>query len=387
MKTHLISLLALITVTGLSQSFSGNTNSISLDYTKPVTPTTLPTITWVAPRLLHSSSNEKSFVFEASIASDVPLKIVNIEWIHGGETRTKKIEVTTNEYQKEVRQSLVLMDGENIVNLVVENIKGGKVSSMRSVMAGKDDLPISLANRKDKALLIATDNYYNFDDLVNPVNDARTIESILKEKYGFETEILENPTNDEIWAKITDYNEKKFNPQDQLFIFFAGHGIYDETLDEGYVVARNSVKNDKGKTSYVSYVLLRNRVNTIPCEHIFLVLDVCFGGTLDPRMAKARAEEADEIMDQKYLEKKLTKRTRKFLTSGSKEYVSDGIAGKHSPFAEKFILALREIGGRPGRVLSLLEIQPYFLKLATEPRFGSFGTGDDPASDFVFVAK
>ena len=109
--------------------------------------------------------------------------------------------------------------------------------------------------------------------------------------------------------------------------------------------------------------------------------------TIDPILAKARAaEDMDEAVDVKFLVTKLTRHTRKFLTSGSKEYVSDGVPGKHSPFAEKFILALKEIGGGTGRILSLLELRTYFLKLDSEPRFGSFGR-DDPASDFVFVAK
>ncbi len=94
----------------------------------------------------------------------------------------------------------------------------------------------------------------------------------------------------------------------------------------------------------------------------------------------------DKVIDQQYLVKKLTKRTRKFLTSGSKEYVPDGMPGHHSPFATQFIKALKEIGGGTGRVLSLIELNPYFLRLPTEPYFGSFGT-DDMQSDFVFVAK
>jgi hypothetical protein len=105
-------------------------------------------------------------------------------------------------------------------------------------------------------------------------------------------------------------------------------------------------------------------------------------------LAKAvRSAEADEALDQEYLVKKLTKRTRKFLTSGSKEYVPDGTPGKHSPFAEKFILALKQIGGGAGRILTTVELRSYFMRLSTEPRFGSFGTGDDASSDFVFVAK
>ncbi|HWA35590.1 MAG TPA: hypothetical protein VG737_15720, partial [Cyclobacteriaceae bacterium] len=110
-------------------------------------------------------------------------------------------------------------------------------------------------------------------------------------------------------------------------------------------------------------------------------------GTFDPVLAKARGADAlAEATDSQYLARKLTKRTRKYLTSGSKEYVSDGSRGKHSPFAEKFIQALREVGGGTGRILTLHELNTYFQTLSTEARSGSFGS-DNPASDFVFVAK
>jgi hypothetical protein len=213
------------------------------------------------------------------------------------------------------------------------------------------------------------------------------MENILKEKYGFQAEVVENATYEEVLAKLYDYNTKKFNLQDQLFIFFAGHGVFDETLGEGYVVASNSLENDKGKTTYIPHTILRQRIDNIKCEHIFLAMDVCFGGTIDPVLARKRQVDIyAEASDTEYLVKKLSKRTRKFLTSGSKEYVSDGVPGKHSPFAAKFIQALREIGSGKDRMLTLSELEVYFQKLATEPRSGSFGT-DDPTSDFVFVAK
>jgi hypothetical protein len=232
------------------------------------------------------------------------------------------------------------MEGENIIRLIATNNKGGQVSSARSVLSGKDAIADAVdINRKDYALLFATDNYENWNDLVNPINDARTIASMLRDKYGFQTEIIENANNDEILSKIYDYNTKKFNPQDQLFVFFAGHGSFDQTLGEGYVVASNSLLNDKGRTSYISHILIRERINNIQCEHIFLMMDVCFGGTIDPLLAKQRAQDdMDEAADKQYLVKKLTKRTRKFLTSGGREYVPDGTPGKHSPFAENLFL-------------------------------------------------
>ena len=388
MKALFVVILSCIIFTGWSQNFSDKTNAVHLNFSEPSVATTLPSIVWTTPRIERSNSVEESITFDVAVQSNIPLKTIAFELTSGGETKTKALTVGQNEYFKQITQPIRLLEGENTIKLIVENAKGGKVSSARSVLMGRDAIADAVdINRKDYALIFAADNYDHFDDLVNPINDARTIEGILKEKYGFQTEIVENATNDEILARITEYNTKKFNPQDQLFVFFAGHGVFDETLGEGYVVASNSLPNDRGRSTYVSHILIRERLNNIKCEHIFLMMDVCFGGTIDPILAKARAlDDLEASADTQFLVKKLTRHTRKFLTSGSKEYVSDGIPGKHSPFAEKFILALREIGGGTGRILSLLELRTYFLKLASEPRFGSFGK-DDPASDFVFVAK
>jgi hypothetical protein len=384
-----LSLLLLMSTTAtLAQNFSGKTNAVRLDNARPVTATTLPQITWTTPGAESTFSTQESIVLDASIQSSVELQSVKLIVTSGGEMRERPLKVESGEFNKRIQQKLVLIDGENVVRLEVTNAKDGTVSSTRSIIVGKDALADAVdINRKDYALIIATDKYDNWDDLTNPINDARTIESVLKEKYGFVTEVVENPTLEDINDKLFDYNTRKFRPQDQLFVFFAGHGYFDETLGEGYVVASNSLLNDKGKTTYLSHNILRERLDNIKCEHIFLTMDVCFGGTFDKKLAKARGTEAmDEAMDKQYLIKKLSKKTRKFLTSGSKEYVPDGAPGHHSPFATQFIKALREIGGGTGRVLSLIELNAYFLRLPTEPYFGSFG-GDDPQSDFVFVAK
>jgi hypothetical protein len=113
-------------------------------------------------------------------------------------------------------------------------------------------------------------------------------------------------------------------------------------------------------------------------------MDVCFGGTFDPVLASSRG--AYEVTDdQEYLVKKLSKKTRKYLTSGSKEYVSDGIRGQHSPFAKNMLEALKTNGGED-RILILDEIKLFMERLQTTPRFGEFGE-DEQGSDFVFVAK
>ncbi len=388
MKTYWTIFFCLLAGWMQAQSFSNKTNAIGIDYTKTVTPTALPEITWTTPKIESSVSNVETLALEALVRSEVPLKEIILVIGNGGENREKKIPVPNSERTYLLKQTLTLFNGDNNLKIIAENTNGGKVSSTHTVLVGKDEIADAVdANRKDYALIFATDKYENWDDLVNPVSDAQMISAILKDKYGFVAEVMENASLEELTDKLYDYNTRKFNPQDQLFVFFAGHGYYDEVLGEGYVVASNSLKNDKGKNSYLAHNTLRQRLENIKCEHIFLTMDVCFGGTFDPVLARARAGEAmDEATDTQYLVRKLTKRTRKYLTSGSKEYVSDGIPGKSSPFAAKFIQALREVGGGSGRILTLAELNTYFQKLQTEPRSGSFGS-DDPASDFVFVAK
>ena len=240
--------------------------------------------------------------------------------------------------------------------------------------------------RTDYALLFATDKYDNWSDLVNPTNDATTIAKDLENNYGFEVELVTNVTTDEMYLTLRKYAQKSYLPQDQLFIFIAGHGQFDEAFREGYVVGSNSLLIDNAKSSYISHSNLRTIINNIPCEHIFLAMDVCFGGTFDPVIASNRgSEEYGEISTTEFIQRKLRYKTRRYLTSGGKEYVPDGRPGMHSPFARQFLAALRNFGGED-RIITLSELLSYVEKVTPEPRYGEFGN-NEPGSDFIFVAK
>ena len=370
------------------QIVSDRTNNIVLSFDKATIISELPEIKWEQPRLEFTNTQENRINVQASVVSSVPLKNVSIsikESRDGEPLGTKTADMEEGDYTVKVNQDLNLADGENIIELTAETEKGGIVKDFRSIRVGMDAIADAvLLNRKDYALLVATDKYDNWNDLVNPVFDARAIGEELEKRYGFEVEILEDPDQDEVMTKLRDYAQINYEPQDQLFIFFAGHGMYDEVFGEGFLVARNSAKNDPSKNTYISHNRIRSNINNIQCEHIFLSMDVCFGGTFDPVLASARNiyEETDQ---QAYLVKKLSKKTRKFLTSGSKEYVSDGIRGEHSPFARNMLEALKSNGGED-RILILDEIKLYMEKMRTTPRFGEFGSDED-GSDFVFVAQ
>jgi hypothetical protein len=399
MKNRILLFSALVTLSItrlMAQNVSARTNEFEVDFSDPkkLVNTTIPVINWVTPIAETNYAQENKYKIKVEVESDKPIKSITI-YVKEEEGATSRGMTSLKpevgqELKMTFEKSLTLMEGENLLEIVAENADGQKTISHRKVHVGSTGLAdASKLERTDYALIFATDQYDNWSDLVNPVFDSKTIATELKTTYGYKTEVIENASQSEILKKIREYAEKKYKPLDQLFIFFAGHGTFDQTFGEGFVVTRESQANDEGKTTYLSHNRLRSIINNIQCEHIFLAMDVCFGGTFDAALASSRGAGAEEVYKEQgqaeFITRKLTYKTRRFLTSGGKTYVSDGIPGKHSPFAKNFLEALRSHGGRDG-VLTLPELYSYVERLKIQPRFGEFGD-NAPGSDFIFVVK
>ena len=362
--------------------------AISLDYEAPAESTVK--ITWITPEA--SEIEDGNTKVDIKIGINTPSDVTHVEIYINGQPAPKVrgfIKKSSDEsYDQLLERQLNLTRGENEVKIVVENADGSISTDTRFINVEFDALMATGdGTRRDLALLFATDKYDNWGDLVNPVNDATTMANDLRDNYGFDVELITNVTTDEIYLKLREYAEKSYLEQDQLFIFFAGHGQYDESFKEGYLVGKNSLLTDNAKSSYISHSNLRTIVNNIPCDHRFLAMDVCFGGTFDPVIAGHRGGPDDygEVSTAEFIQRKLRYNTRRYLTSGGKEYVPDGRPGQHSPFARQFLAALREFGGSD-RIITLSELLSYVEKVDPEPRYGEFGN-NQPGSDFIFVAK
>src|SRR5882724_11672065 len=75
------------------------------------------------------------------------------------------------------------------------------------------------------ALVIGINNYQNLPKLQTPVNDAKALDKLLQDKYGFkETKLLlnGNATRKNIFAALTEY-QKRLPLDSNLLIFYAGH--------------------------------------------------------------------------------------------------------------------------------------------------------------------
>lgn len=207
------------------------------------------------------------------------------------------------------------------------------------------------------ALLIATDHYDAnsvWSTLSNPVLDAVSIGNVLRDSYGFQTKILIDSSANSIYRNIMNY-ASTLDSNAQLFIFFAGHGYYNDTyFDEGYIVCKESKSPnaDPYLHSYIPFSKIGKMINKIPAKQIFVVFDVCFGGAFNNQISLCQNRNEtfgsniyQQMEHDEYMSKKLKKITRRFLTSGGKEEVPDGYKGKSSPFALRLLEALRSLGG------------------------------------------
>ena len=310
------------------------------------------------------------------------------------------------------------------------------VSRSSERIAPADNKTANMRQGTDYALLIANDNYEAKEAwrrLANPIADAEAISQRLIADYGFHPEnvrLERNVTKRELLDVIRGYKRRAFNPEDQLFIFYAGHGTVDrdtcnKSLDscDGYLVMTNSPADLTDETSekFVSIDTLINKlIDQIPCPHIFVVIDACYAGQIwqwkgaqpVPTVAfdftnqngeRSKRSVADlnfrfepvvfnqtepnqekrmysQISKSEYIKRKMKNRTRIIFTSGDKP-VYDGKPGDHSPFARYFLDALSYGGAKYG-VLTTGEI---FLKvdaLEPEPQRGTLSSSD---GDFVFV--
>ena len=240
---------------------------------------------------------------------------------------------------------------------------------------------------KNYALLFGTDIYKDYNKLNNAVYDVTKLAKLLKDDFGFETELLTNVNKEDIENKLIDYRDSKiYGDNDQLFIYFAGHGIVDKKENMGYLVASDSRKTDAKKYSFFSYSdLFGKYLKNIKCKRIFLVLDACHAGTFfDQSISRGdppSSKDARDILKKNANGKKLYMG----ISSGNDEPVSDGNPGEHSPFAKSFMNTLNDNGEFITAGI-LVEILKANLPSNTMVRGGQFNTSD-VGGQFIFEFK
>jgi hypothetical protein len=276
--------------------------------------------------------------------------------------------------------NLPLGVGDNPVTMEVsdinDNIALKKFTIVRKNMDGEEYNP---ANAKNFLLVIGINNYLHWPKLNNAVKDANDVASTLMTKYNFEFDNIvtlkdEQATRNNIYLSLRGLIEK-VSPQDNLMVYYSGHGYFDQLLNEGYWVPVDAHVNASG--DYVSNTEILRIINNINSQHTFLVADACFSGSLFGEATRGYTDNVEKF------------RSRWGFASGRLEVVSDGSVGDNSPFTKSFVQFLKENQKEKLAVSEL--IQHVKVKVAETTNQTPLGNplknAGDEGGEFVFYKR
>ena len=186
------------------------------------------------------------------------------------------------------------------------------------------------------ALVIGINAYKNLPALKTAREDASDVAKILERKYGFTTTLLLDATRVEI-IKALDRFRATLQENDNLLIYYAGHGVLDAETDTGFWLPVDAEADNEAE--WIEVGTITRNAKAMASRHVLIVADSCYSGTLT-RSVPAQLQTARDRAA--WLERMNEKRSRTALTSGGLEPVLDGGGGRNSVFARAFIDALRE---------------------------------------------
>ncbi len=202
---------------------------------------------------------------------------------------------------------------------------------------------------KYHAVLIGVDNYVSINKLKTPVKDVEALAEVLKTQYGFDDITLltdktaDKPTASNIFRLMKE-KASKLTENDNLLIYYAGHGEVDSITEEGYWIPIEGKRDDT--TSWIPHSQIRALLETknVKVKNFILVVDSCYSGKMLSRSIPTTfsGEKESYALNQKLFEK-AAKKSREVITSGGTEPVADAVAGSdHSLFAHYLLQALKD---------------------------------------------
>ena len=226
------------------------------------------------------------------------------------------------------------------------------------------------------ALVIGNNAYRNVTALKTPVDDARAISAVLRDLYGFTVTLLEDATRADILKTLTTYR-KILKEDDNLLIYYAGHGWLDEDGGTGYWLPVDAEREDP--TNWVGNASITTAVRGVHAKHVMVVADSCYAGALT-RDIKVGARTPN------HLARLVEKKARTVLTSGGLEPVLDSGGGNHSVFAKAFLDVLRENQGViDGSAFFSKLRRPVMVNSDQTPEYGDIRKAGHDGGDFLFV--
>jgi hypothetical protein len=240
-----------------------------------------------------------------------------------------------------------------------------------------------------RALIIGNSVYRDrageWPSLKTAVSDARAVSTILQKNYGFsDIETLENATRRDV-LKALDRLSSRALPEDNILVYYAGHGFLDDDTRRGFWVPVDAEGDDS--TTYLRNSTIRDELNLIArrSRHTLLISDSCFSGTLlrEGTRGVRPAGNAEQ-----YFKKVSNKKSVQILTAGGVEFVDDNYQSSgHSPFT---YFLLNELKNNDRKMLTVSELSNNVTKMVANnveqvPQSGVLQGAGDELGEFIFI--
>lgn len=328
-------------------------------------------VSWITPQSTRVRTSESTYNIKTSINAEEHIRFVNI--FQNGTFVKYVIPSGSNIRQMVLEEPMKLVHGENILKVEVITASGNKLESSVEV-------EYDLSYAKYYALIIAVQEYEDdgITDLDQPVEDARKFRDLIHREYNFEEEnifLLENPTKAEIIGKLHGMRSQ-ITPVDNLLIYYAGHGYWDEEMSTGYWFPRDA--NRDNPVNWLPNTDLTNYLNVLRSKHTLLIADACFsGGIFKTRSAFNTSNETS-------VEKLYMLPSRKAMTSGTLKEVPD-----KSVFIEYLFKRLDENLQKylPSEQLFSEMKQAVINNSPNIPQYGTIQNVGDEGGDFIFIRR
>ena len=248
---------------------------------------------------------------------------------------------------------------------------------------GKTSLAKYTTDEKYYALIIGNNEYEKLETLDNAVNDAKDLEKVLREKYGFETTLLTNVKANETLDKIIQFTQNR-DKKDNILIYYAGHGELVKKQKRGYWLPVDAGPSQDSK--WLSNNNIKDLIASSDAKHILLIVDSCFSGSL---MRGSGENRSIEKLTEASINRLKQKKTRLVMTSGGNEQVIDGLGNsENSVFAEPLIRALKDNNSVIRSIELFQVVQNYVINNANQtPNYSLIhGTGHN-GGEFLFFPK
>ncbi|MBF0328144.1 MAG: caspase family protein [Nitrospirae bacterium] len=231
------------------------------------------------------------------------------------------------------------------------------------------------------ALIIGNNNYKHLNKLSTAVEDAKVIEKVLADKFGFKTKLLLNATRAEIITSINKF-KNQLRADDHFLVYYAGHGQFDKSSDKAYWLPVDAESDNPA--NWIIADDITAYLKRISSNHILIVSDSCYSGTFARDTGVDLGSKTDI---EKYISRMLEKPSRTLMASGGNEPVSDIGGGKHSVFADAFIKGLKEANQSKITADDLFRkhIRNRVIGKADQtPQYQGIKNSGDEGGDFVF---